>query len=294
MPTAARGWTRFAPAPTGYLHLGHVANAIWVWGLATRTGRRVLLRIEDHDRERSREVFGAAILEDLAWLGFEPDAGPVRQRDTPGPYEAALETLRGLGLVYVCDCSRATFAAWTAKHGKPWSGPGCPAGCRERSLSDDGGLTLRVALGDRIEGWDDVLEGRRAGPPSVAGDLAIRDRQGNWTYGFTVVVDDLRQDIDLVVRGRDLSDATPAQIHLGGLLGRPTPARFAHHTLILKPNGAKLSKADGDTGVRDLRRAGLQPEVVIGMAAAAIGLASGQPHVRAGQAAELTDPLLGR
>ncbi|MEX1170202.1 MAG: glutamate--tRNA ligase family protein, partial [Chloroflexota bacterium] len=85
-PNAGAGWTRFAPAPTGYMHLGHVANAIWVWGLARATGSRVLLRIEDHDRERSRAAFDAAILEDLDWLGFTPDAGPVRQRENPEPY----------------------------------------------------------------------------------------------------------------------------------------------------------------------------------------------------------------
>lgn len=237
-----------------------------------RTGRRVLLRIEDHDRERSHEAFDAAIAEDLAWLGFEPDAGPVRQRGTPGPYEAALARLRADGLVYACDCSRTTFAAWAAVHRRPWAGPGCPGGCRDRSVADDGVRTLRVRLGGGDERWSDLLLGPAAGPVAPVGDLPIRDRQGNWTYGFSVVVDDLRQGMDLVVRGADLSEATPAQIRLARLLGRPEPATFAHHRLILKPSGAKLSKADGDTGVRDLRAAGLAPEQVVGMAAAAIGL----------------------
>lgn len=269
---AGAGWTRFAPAPTGHLHLGHVANAIWVWGLAVRTGRRVLLRIEDHDRERSREAFDAAITEDLAWLGFEPDAGPVRQRATPAPYEAALVRLRAEALVYACDCSRAAFAAWATAHGRPWAGPGCPGACRDRAVADGGERTLRVALGDGEERWADLLLGPQTGHVALAGDLPIRDRQGNWTYGYAVVVDDLRQGVDLVVRGSDLAEATPAQIRLARLLGRPEPATFAHHRLILKPNGAKLSKADGDTGVRDLRAAGLTPEQVIGSAAAAVGL----------------------
>jgi glutamyl-tRNA synthetase/glutamyl-Q tRNA(Asp) synthetase len=266
------GWTRFAPAPTGYLHLGHVANAIWVWGLAAQTNRSVLLRIEDHDRERSRPEFDAAILEDLAWLGFEPNAGPVRQRDMPGHYHSALDRLRGDGLVYACHCSRSTFATWAAAHGRAFSGPGCPGGCRERTLADDGQTTLRVALGHGEEHWEDRLLGRRSGSVYAAGDLPIRDRQDNWTYGFAVVADDLRQGIDLVVRGEDLAEATPGQIRLGRLLGRRRPAQFAHHTLILKPNGAKLSKADNDTGVRDLREAGLKAEAVIGLAAAAVGL----------------------
>jgi glutamyl-Q tRNA(Asp) synthetase len=249
-----------------------VANAIWVWGLAARTGSRVLLRIEDHDRERSRPAFDAAILEDLAWLGFIADAGPVRQRQHSEPYEAALELLRMHRLVYACDCTRSTFSAWTARTGKVWRGPGCPGGCRDRSLPDDGGTTLRVVLGTGLETWNDRLLGRQSGDPSGHGDPPVRDRHGNWTYGFAVVVDDLRQGISLVVRGEDLAEATPAQIRLGRLIGRARPPTFAHHPLIRKPGGAKLSKADGDTGVRELRRLGHPPDDVIGMAAAAVGL----------------------
>lgn len=266
------GWTRFAPAPTGYLHLGHVANAIWVWGLAATTGSRVLLRIEDHDRERSRPEYDAAILEDLAWLGFVPDAGPVRQRESSAPYDAALQRLRADGLVYSCDCTRSTFATWSAEHGEPWHGPGCPGVCRDRGLAEDNGRTLRVALGSGAEGWNDRCLGRQVGEPSAAGDIPVRDRHGNWTYGFTVVVDDLRHSISLVVRGEDLAEATPAQIRLGRLLGRSEPTVFAHHPLIRKPGGAKLSKADSDTGVREMRVAGQSPASVIGASAAAVGL----------------------
>ncbi len=270
--TPAWAWTRFAPAPTGYLHLGHVANAIWVWGLAAVTGSRVLLRIEDHDRERGRSAYDAALQEDLAWLGFVPAAGPVRQREDETPYLAAADDLRGRGLVYACDCTRGTFAAWASAHGGPWQGPGCPGGCRDRTLPEDPDLTQRVALGAGTEDWIDRCLGPRAGDPSAGGDLAIRDRHGNWTYGFCVVVDDLRQGIGLVVRGEDLADATPAQIRLGRLIGRPEPPLFAHHPLIRKHGGTKLSKADGDTGVRELRAAGRTAPEVIGEAAAAVGL----------------------
>lgn len=249
-----------------------MANALWVWGLAAAIGARVLLRIEDHDRERSRSAFDAAILEDLAWLGFEPDAGPVRQREHPEPYDAALDLLRMHRLVYACDCTRTVFAAWANEHGRGWRGPGCPGGCRDRGLPEDDGLTLRVVLGAGAEPWSDRILGRQAGDPSAAGDPPIRDRHGNWTYGFAVVVDDLRQSITLVVRGEDLAEATPAQIRLARLLGRREPPEFAHHPLIRKPGGAKLSKADGDTGVRDLRAAGRRPADVIGAAAAAGGL----------------------
>jgi glutamyl/glutaminyl-tRNA synthetase len=266
-----------------------VANAIWVWGLAGATGSRVMLRIEDHDRERSRAAFDAAILEDLDWLGFTPDAGPVRQRENPEPYEAALDLLRMHRLVYACDCTRSTVAAWAAEHGRRWHGPSCPGGCRERELAEDDDLTLRIVLGTGDEAWDDRLLGPRSGDPSAAGDPPIRDRHGNWTYGFAVVVDDIRQAITLVVRGEDLADATPAQIRLARLLGRRAPLSFAHHSLIRKPSGAKLSKADGDTGVRDLRAAGLRPADVIGAAATAIGLLPRRRPVTTSEARMLID-----
>ena len=261
--------TRFAPAPTGYLHLGHVANAIHVWGLGRVAGAAVLLRIEDHDRTRARPTYEAALLEDLAWLGFEADDGPVRQSDEDGPYLAALERLHANDLVYGCDCSRGTFSDWTRVHGHPWHGPGCPGACRSRGVA---GPILRIALGGGSERWMDALVGPCADEVAASGDLAIRDRNGHWTYGFSVVVDDLRQEVDLVVRGRDLLHATAAQIRLGRILGRGTPATFAHHPLIRRPDGRKLSKADGDTSVRALRTAGRTAAGLIGEAAAAVGL----------------------
>jgi glutamyl/glutaminyl-tRNA synthetase len=262
--------TRFAPAPTGYLHLGHVANAVWTWGLAERSGARVLLRIEDHDRQRGRPEYDAAILEDLAWLDFQPDLGPVRQTDADAlaAYEGALERLRKGGLVYGCDCTRATFAAWAAEHGRTWSGPGCPGACRDGAVA---GPVLRVALGDGWETWADHLLGEREAEVAQNGDLPIRDRHGNWTYGFCVVVDDLRQGVDLVVRGEDLLEATAGQIRLARSLGRETPPAFAHHPLVLRPDGRKLSKSAGDTAVRELREAGIVAEKVVARAAAATG-----------------------
>jgi glutamyl-Q tRNA(Asp) synthetase len=261
------GWTRFAPAPTGYLHLGHVANAIWVWGVARAVGARVVFRIDDHDRVRSRPEYDAALIEDLAWLGFAADRGPTRHSDSEAPYREALDVLSAQGLVYGCDCTRSTFAAWAA-HGRPWTGPGCPGGCRGRGLE---GPVLRVAQGGGRETWMDVAVGPCAGDVADAGDLAVRDRDGNWTYGFTVVVDDRHEDIDLVIRGRDLLHATATQIRLGRLLGREAPPAFLHHPLILRPDGRKLSKSSGDTAVRELRDAGRSAEEVIAIAAEATG-----------------------
>ena len=260
--------TRFAPAPTGYLHLGHVANAVVVWTLAARDGGRVLLRVEDHDRVRCRPEYDAALLEDLDWLGFHADVGPVRQSDSDEPYLTALETLRADGLAYGCDCTRSTFRMWAAANGRPWAGRGCPGDCRERDAAE---TTVRVAIGDGEESWPDRLAGPCIADVAAGGDPIVRDRDGQWSYGFSVVVDDQRQGIDLVVRGRDLLDATADQIRLGRLLGRTTPATFAHHALILRPDGSKLSKADGATGIRELRAAGWTPAEVIATASAAIG-----------------------
>jgi glutamyl/glutaminyl-tRNA synthetase len=274
--------TRFAPAPTGRLHLGHLANAIFVWGLARRAGGRVLLRIEDHDRQRCRPEYEAALLDDLDRLGIAADEpatdalrrgpSPYRQSDNAAIYAGAVNELRARGLVYACDCSRSTFDAWNAASGRPWAGSGCPGGCRERALSDEPGRTLRVVLGEGDESWADVLRGASGGPVAPAGDLPIRDRNGNWTYALCVVVDDMRQGLDLVVRGEDLLDATPAQIRLGRALGRQSPPAFAHHPLVRRPDGSKLSKADGDTAIGDLLDAGRTPEELFGEAAHRVGL----------------------
>jgi len=262
--------TRFAPAPTGYLHLGHVANAIWTWALARRSGADVLLRIEDHDRQRCRPEYDAALLEDLEWLGFRADLGRVRQTDADAQiaYETSLALLRTAGLAYGCDCTRSTFARWAGEHGRAWSGPGCPGTCRERGVT---GPVVRVALGGGSEAWTDRLAGQREGEVAPNGDLPARDRHGNWSYGFCVVVDDLRQGVDLVVRGEDLLDATAAHIRLGQRLGRATPPAFAHHPLVRRPDGSKLSKSAGDTGVRELRQSGGSPDDVIALAAQMTG-----------------------
>jgi glutamyl/glutaminyl-tRNA synthetase len=274
--------TRFAPAPTGRLHLGHLANAIYVWGLARRAGGRVLLRIEDHDRQRCRPEYEEALLDDLDRLGISADepstdelragTSSFRQSDNGAAYAAAIERLRAAGDVYACDCSRATFAAWRSANRRSWSGPGCPGDCRRRRLAWSADLGLRVALGDGEESWDDALLGRRSGGVATAGDLLVRDRNGNWTYTLCVAVDDLRHGVDLVVRGEDLLGATASQIRLGALLGRATPPTFAHHPLVLRPDGSKLSKADGATAVGALLDSGSGAATLLGDAAQRVGL----------------------
>lgn len=234
--------TRFAPAPTGWLHLGHVLNAEYVWG----QGAQVILRIEDHDRERSRPEYEAGILEDLAWLGYVPDFPPVRQSDRHAIYEDAVRRLIDRGLVYACDCTRRMA-------GEPRYG----GRCRDRGLPIVDGVGWRVRMDPGVETFDDLLLGPQSQNPSEqCGDVLIRDRLNNWTYQLAATVDDFVQGIDLVIRGEDLLDSTGRQIRLARLLGRARPPAFMHHPLLMKTATQKLSKSDGDTGVRDLRARG--------------------------------------
>jgi glutamyl/glutaminyl-tRNA synthetase len=259
--------TRFAPAPTGWLHLGHLLNAMWVWGVARALGGRVLLRIEDHDRTRARPEYEAGILDDLDWLGYRPDvfptdafrAGPCegRQRDREPVYRAAVGVLESKGLLYGCDCTRASMSSTTpASSELHYDGR-----CRDRGLSLRDGVSWRVRMDAGIEQFDDARLGAQEQEPArQCGDLLIRDRHGNWTYQFAVTVDDWRQGIDLVIRGTDLLASTGRQIRLARLLGRETPPVFLHHPLIMKSATQKLSKADRDTGLRDMRAAGVTAE----------------------------------
>ncbi len=273
--------TRFAPSPTGYLHLGHAANAVFVWGVARALGGRVLLRLEDHDRSRCRAAYEAALFEDLEWLGLEPDlggaeglrAGPsaYRQSDCGALYQAELTRLAARHPVYACACSRKTLAAEADAPGGaeiPY-----PGRCRERGLAAGPGRGVRVALGAGEERFEDALLGeQRQEPAAQCGDLLLRDRLGQWTYQFAVTVDDYRHGVDLVVRGADLLTSSGRQIRLARLLGRVEAPVFLHHPLLLKPSGEKLSKASRDTALRALRQAGVQPAEVLGEAAFRAGL----------------------
>ncbi len=251
-----RPLTRFAPSPTGYLHLGHVVNALYVWNLARALDGRVLLRVEDHDRLRSRPEFERALLEDLSWLGFVPDEGPVRQSDEPHAYEDALARLAASHRVYACDCSRKEIAA------ERYEGR-----CRSRGLELAKGRGIRVEIEPGVERFEDARLGvQEQTPASQCGDLLLRDRDGFWTYQFAVTVDDIRQGIDLVIRGEDLLSSTGRQIRLGRMLGSTRPPVYLHHELLLNPSGRKLSKANRDTGIRELRAAGATPAEVLAMA----------------------------
>jgi glutamyl/glutaminyl-tRNA synthetase len=315
--------TRFAPAPTGFLHLGHVVNAIYVWGMARRASGRVLLRIEDHDRQRSRAVYEQAIIEDLEWLGFDADGLPVRQSERGPIYERALAHLRAQGLVYPCSCSRAdivTALATDSIDRWPNSSPPYPGTCRTRAVAerpddadtapragalvradgadrtdrtDERDVSLRVRLEPAAMRFVDLRHGAQQQEPfRQCGDLMIRDRERNWTYQFAVTVDDMEQGITLVVRGDDLLDSTGRQLQLAALLGRGEAPRFLHHPLIVKGGGGasppqKLSKSDGDTGVRHLRAAGWTAQRVIGHAAFQAGLVPDSRDVSADEVSSI-------
>ena len=253
----------------------------------------MLLRIEDHDRERCRPEYETAILDDLDWLGFVPDvfptsafrAGPCesRQSNRHPIYAAAAEDLASRGLLYGCSCSRREIAAaaGSALDAAQASEGAAPvrlpvmrksryAGtCRDRGIPLTDDVTWRLRMEPGVEHFDDLLMGAQHQEPAAqCGDIAIRDRLGNWTYQFVAAVDDHRQGIDLIVRGRDLLSSTGRQIRIARLLGREQPATFAHHELIMKSPTQKLSKSDRDTGVRDLRAAGWTREQVLGAALA--------------------------
>jgi glutamyl-Q tRNA(Asp) synthetase len=271
----ARPLTRFAPAPTGWLHLGHVLNALCVWETAAALEGRVLLRIEDHDRTRGRREFETGILEDLDWLGFAPDVYPTdcfrqgpcagRQSDRDAIYRESLEILRQQGLVYACDCSRREISADATTDAA--AELRYPGRCRDRGLPLADGFGWRVRMEPGVESFDDArLSSQTQDPSSQCGDLLLRDRHGNWTYQFAATVDDFHQGIDLVIRGIDLLTSTGRQIRLARLLGRDRPPIFLHHRLLMKSPTRKLSKSDGDTGVRDLRARGLTRDEVLRLA----------------------------
>ena len=255
--------TRFAPAPTGHLHIGHVLNALHVWGYAQANGGRVLVRIEDHDGQRSRREFEESILYDLQWLGFVADAPAVRQSERGGIYEQALAGLRDRRLTYACECSRRdiTEAVGTGAELR------YPGTCASKGLTEALGRGVRLKLSRSEERFDDLLQGQQVQVPSEqCGDLLLRDRHGYWTYQFAATVDDLEQQVTHVIRGLDLLPSTGRQIQLARLLGRSHPPTFMHHRLVMKTPDQKVSKSDGDTGIREMRATGMSAEAVVALA----------------------------
>jgi glutamyl-Q tRNA(Asp) synthetase len=272
--------TRFAPSPTGFLHLGHASSALFAWRRARAAGGRFLLRIEDIDRTRCRPEFTAAILEDLAWLGLDWD-GAVRVQSAHFPeYRAVLEELTARGLVYPCFCTRAEILreigdAAAAPHG-PDGAPVYPGTCRGM---DAAARAERMARGDAFALRLDMTracaeagalsyveegEGRCACRPERFGDVVLARKDTPASYHLCVTHDDAAQGVSLVTRGEDLRAATDIHRLLQALMGWPEPG-YAHHALLTDATGRRLAKRDGAMALRALRAAGMTAEMVRGM-----------------------------
>lgn len=259
--------TRFAPSPTGLLHLGSAYAALVAWRRARAAGGRFLLRIEDIDQTRCRPDYAAAIEEDLAWLGLDWDGHIRRQSDHFADYRVALDRLAGMGLLYPCTCTRADIAASaSAPHGP--DGPVYPGTCRSRRQVDPAvphALRLNVAAALALTGpltWFEEGEGRVPCDPAAFGDPVLARKDTPASYHLCVTHDDALQGVTLVTRGVDLRPTTSLHRLLQALLGWPEPA-YAHHPLIRAPDGARLAKRDAALTLRALRGAGLTPDQVL-------------------------------
>jgi glutamyl-Q tRNA(Asp) synthetase len=282
MSPAAADWsptvTRFAPSPTGYLHLGHVRSALEGWRAARRDGGCFLLRLEDIDRTRCRDEYASAILEDLAWLGLDWD-GPVRtQSEHFDDYRRALDRLDALGVLYACFCTRREIQAEIARaggapHGD--AGPPYPGTCRRLGIEEvatrlrsgiDYALRLDLGPALALTGPLDWVEGecRRQADPALLGDVVLARKEFLSSYHLAVTVDDAIQGVTLVTRGEDLAIATHIHRVLQALLGLPTP-RYRHHPLLTDAGGRRLAKRDGAPTIRSMRQQGMSPAEIIAL-----------------------------
>ncbi|UUL76916.1 tRNA glutamyl-Q(34) synthetase GluQRS [Pseudarthrobacter sp. Fe7] len=264
---------RFAPSPSGELHVGNLRTAILAWLFARSTGRKFLLRVEDLDRARA----GAETeqLRDLAAIGVTWDGGVVRQTARGPLYEEAIARLEQSGLTYECFCTRREIQeAASAPHAPQGAYPGT---CRnlgraelefKRSIRPS---ALRLRAGVAEFTVQDVLHGEFTG---VVDDFVLRRNDGVTAYNLAVVVDDAEQGIDQVVRGDDLLPSTPRQAYLASLLNMPIP-EYAHVPLVVNHDGARLAKRDGAVTLRDLAKAGIPVEEVRSRLLASVALPGG-------------------
>lgn len=273
--------TRFAPSPTGYLHLGHVYSAASAFRAARESGGHFLLRIEDIDVTRCRPEFEAGIFEDLAWLGFEWEEPVRRQSEHFDDYAALLAKLSDRDLIYPCFCTRKEIAAEIARsnsapHGP--DGPAYPGICRHLSpaerqarYADGSPYALRLDMVKAMASvplaalrFEEVNKGFIQCNPGPFGDIVLARKETPASYHLAVTFDDAVQGVNLVVRGQDLFAATHIHRLLQALLDLPTP-RYLHHGLISDPQGKRLSKRDGAATVRSLREEGYTAEEVLKM-----------------------------
>jgi glutamyl-tRNA synthetase len=284
------GAGRFAPSPTGPLHLGNLRTALLAWLFARASGRRFLMRMEDLDAGRVREEWYGRQLDDLRALGLDWDGEVVRQSDRLAAYDEALAQLDAAGLLYPCFCTRAEIReAASAPHG-PLPEGHYPGTCRELTVAERAEReaagrppALRVRAGAADEAFADLLHGEQHG---VVDDFVVRRNDGAIAYQLAVVVDDGWQGVDQVVRGDDLIDSTPRQVWLDRALGLPEP-EWAHVPLILGPDGARLAKRHGEVTLAERPES---PDGVRSLLAASLGLAAPGEDVSPAQLVERFKP----
>ena len=262
---------RFAPSPTGELHLGNLRTALASWLGTKAQGGQWLLRLEDVDPARCRSTLGDAQVRDLAALGLESDGPILWQSHRQGAYQAALRQLFAAGSLYPCSCTRKDLAQLGSA---PHLGDGLrayPGTCRTRPLPFLRPDALRFRLPEGSVAWDDLLQGPQLDTPaSLTGDPLLHRRDGCHAYHLAVVVDDAFQGVTQVVRGLDLRTVTGTQIRLQEALGLPRPAH-AHLGLVTAPDGSRLGKRDGALGLAALAHRGIPPEQVLGWLADSLG-----------------------
>ncbi len=284
---------RYAPSPTGDLHLGNLRTALLAWLFARSAGARFLLRVEDLDEGRVREEFVGRQLGDLRAIGIDWDGEVVRQSQRTPLYATALTRLEADGLVYRCFCSRREVReAASAQHGEAPEGfyPGTcaslPVAESERRAGAGEDFALRLRAERREVTVDDRLHGERTGPVD---DLVLRRRDGAFAYNLAVVVDDAGQGVGEVVRGDDLLPSTAGQALLCDLLGLERPG-WAHVPLVLGPDGARLAKRHGAVTLPDLAEAGWSSADAVAWMAASLGLAAEGEPVAASDLVDRFDP----
>jgi glutamyl-tRNA synthetase len=292
---AERG--RYAPSPTGAIHLGNARTALLAWLDARARGADFIVRVEDLDRARLQEGAEARLLDDLRWLGLDwdegPDrggaVGPYRQSERVARYEEVIARLLAAGRAFLCACSRADVArAASAPQGADEEGPRYPGTCRGLPAAD---IEARAAAQGRAPAvrfdgrgeafyFDDELRGAVASGPGGVDDFVLRRADGTAAYQLAVVVDDAAMGVTRVVRGDDLLSSSPRQLALYAALALPAPA-FAHVPLVLAPGGERLAKRTRPASLGDLRARGLAPEAVVGALAASAGLCAQGERPRA-------------
>lgn len=255
--------TRFAPSPTGYLHVGGARTALFSWLYARKHGGVFVLRIEDTDLERSTTESVNAILEGMTWLGLDYDEGPFFQTQRFDRYNQVIDELLAKGLAYRCDCSRERLEVLREEQMQRKAKPRYDGHCRHRALDPDGPHVIRFRnpeFGTVVV--EDLVQGRVVFSNEELDDLIIRRSDGSPTYNLSVVVDDMDMAISHVIRGDDHLNNTPRQINILRALGREPP-RYAHVPMILGDDGARLSKRHGAVSVVQYRDNGFLPEALL-------------------------------